>query len=128
MMQMLCWIPTLFSSKNIGFLRGWRLTDLHHSPEAKKRTENSPISQNKNRLAIQGSCSFAQGVPELLRAVSRCLNQGRSMLGGSSESSRKGDDVLLAALTQLRAALRRGMGPVLGGRWLGFYSYLTDRL
>lgn len=80
------------------------------------------------RLAIQGSCSFAQGVPELLRAVSSCLNQGRSMLGGSSESSWKGDDVPLAALTQLGAALRRGMGPVLGGRWLGFYSYLTDRL
>ena len=87
-----------------------------------------PFHRIKNRLAIQGSCSFAQGVPELLRAVSSCLKQGRGMLGGSSESSWKGDDVPLGALTQLGAALPRGMGPVMGGRWLGFHSYLTDRL
>lgn len=116
-----------FSSKNIGFLDGWYLFDLHHDPGQKKTIEISPISQNKSRLTIQGSCSFAPPVLELLRAGSCCLKQDGGVQGGSNESNWNDGVPMVAwlstsshclqgcsqACTWLLAALGRGMGPAL---------------
>lgn len=142
---MLYWIPTLSFLWRIWFLDVQHLGDLRHNSELKKRTGNSPILQNKRRLAIQDSCSLAQGPrapglslvalskaevhkEEAGRVTGKAVGHVGTRGSGDMAEYRKPPPQGLLPDTHALSSWQFWNGPCTGRQCLSFCSYPKDKL